>query len=125
MEKDPWYWVKVNASEIRHSLDFSPEPRTGGNVRSRLVEALSGIETDFIGNLTAVYSWVVPTTDLGKKFPDLLNFSSLAVLGKVEQIERFSTILFNPETKQRVLFEGGADAEEGEFRFGLSVQQIR
>ena len=74
MEKDPWYWVKVNASEIRHSLDFSPEPRTGGNVRSRLVEALSGIETDFIGNLTAVYSWVVPTTDLGKSFRICLTF---------------------------------------------------
>jgi hypothetical protein len=124
LEKEPWYWVKVNASEIVMFSGFFSGAENWGkfrrDVQSCLLEALSGIETDFIGSLTANYGWVVPKADLGKKFPDLLKFSSLALPDNADQPERFSTLLFDSVTKQRVLFEG--NPEEDEFRLGLSVQ---
>jgi hypothetical protein len=124
VETDPWYWVKVNATEIVMFSGFFTGAENWGKfrreVRTGLLEALSGIENEFIGSLTANYAWVVPKADIGKKFPDLVKFSSLALPGNAHQPERFSTLLFNPETKERMLFEGNPD-DDG-FRFGLSVQ---
>ena len=126
VEKDPWYWVKVNASGIVMFSGFFVGASNWGefraNVRGVLLEALSGIETDFVENLTANYAWVVPRVDLGKRLPDLMKFSGLVLPEEAYQSERFSTLLYNPDTKRRVLFEGTPEAGEDEFKFGLSVQ---
>jgi hypothetical protein len=126
VEKDPWYWVKVNSSEIVVFSGYFTGAQNWGkfrrDVRSCLLEALSGIETEFVGNLTASYAWVLPKADLKKKFPELVKFSNLAVPEGTDEPERFSTVLFNTKKKERVLFEFGPDATEEELRLGLSLQ---
>lgn len=128
VEGDPYYWVKVTATDIVTFTGFFAGAENWGkfrlDVRDALMEALSGIETDFIVNLTAIYGWIVPTSEVGK-LKELVRFSHLVIPEDLEQPERFSTLLFNPATKQRVLFEGVPEGTADEFRLSLSVQTNR
>jgi hypothetical protein len=124
VEGDPFYWVKMNEIDIATFAGFFAGADNWGKFRrdvySTLLEALSGIETDFVANLTATYSWLVPASEVGK-LTDLIRFSHSVLPEDAIQPERFSTLLLNPTSKQRVLFEGVPDAAD-EFRLTLSVQ---
>ena len=125
-ETDPWYWVKVGATNIvtfsgfyTGAVNWSKFRR---DVRGALLEALAGVETDFLLSMTASYSWIVPRDEMQKKFTDLMKFSRLFVPDDLDEIERFSSLLFSPATKQRILFEATSDVGEGERKLALYVQ---
>lgn len=124
VEGDPYYWVKVNAVDITTFCGFFVGAENWNKfrreVRDAILGPLSGIETDFIANLTSIYAWIVPQDELGR-LSALMTFSHLVITENLEQPERFSTLLVNPKTKQRVLFESTPESLD-ESRLTLSVQ---
>jgi hypothetical protein len=128
-EKHPWYWVKVFDSSIVIFSGFfagaSNWSQFRRNTAKALLEALSGVEANLILNLTSTYTWHFPNTQVGKEFPALMTFSHNFLPANLNVIERFSTLLYEPETKVRCLFDGALDAASNEFKFSLSVQSNR
>jgi hypothetical protein len=129
VEKDPYYWVKVTATDIVTFTGYFAGAENWSkfrrDVRDALAEPLSGIETDFLANLTAIYGWVVPSSEIGAKLPDLMRASHSAIPEDLSRLERFSTLLSNSDTKQRILFEGAPEGVDDDFRLTLSVQTNR
>jgi len=128
-EDRPWYWVKVFDSSIVTFSGFftgaSNWSEFRRNVAKVLLEALSGVEANLVANLTSTYTWHFPETQIGKQFPALMAFSHNFLPENLSAIERFSTLLYEPETKLRCLFDGGLDAASDEFKFSLSIQNNR
>jgi hypothetical protein len=128
-EEHPWYWVKVFDSSIVVFSGFftgaSSWSEFRRNTAKALLEALSGVEANVIANLTSTYTWHFPGSQVGKQFPALMAFSHNFLPENLSAIERFSTLLYDPETKLRCLFDGALDASSDEFKFSLSVQSNR
>lgn len=128
-ENRPWYWVKVfDASIVSFSGFFTGADNWSEfrrNVASAILEALSGVDANLVANLTSTYTWHVPETQIGRQFPALMTFSHNFLPGNLSAIERFSTLLYDPETKLRCLFDGAPDAASDEFKFSLSIQNNR
>jgi hypothetical protein len=124
---DPYYWVKVSATDIVTFTGFFAGAENWSkfrrDVRDALLDSLSGVETDFVANLTAIYGWIVPITEVGK-LREFLRFSHSVLPEDLEVPERFSTLLSSTTSKQRAFFEGAVEGPD-EFRLSLSVQTNR